>query len=100
MNRLTLPQSGSQSARRAVRTAVQGHELDAVLITSPSNIRWLTGFTGSSALVVVHGSSITLFTDARYAERAPAELADVGSTAGVCIERERLGAAVRDCLGD
>lgn len=49
-------------------------EIDALLITTLSNVRYLTGFTGSNGqvLTAVDGSSV-LFTDGRYTEQAAQE---------------------------
>jgi len=74
-------------------------EIDALVVTSPTNIRWLTGFAGSSATVVVHEGEITLCTDARYEDRAPGELRRVGSTADVVIASSNLGEAVHELIG-
>ena len=53
--------------------------VDAAVIVEPANVRWLTGFTGSNGTVVVLGSGEALLvTDSRYAEQAPAQLADAG----------------------
>ena len=52
---------------------------DAAVIVEPANVRWLTGFTGSNGTVVVLDSGETLLvTDSRYAEQAPAQLAEAG----------------------
>jgi len=75
------------------------HEVDALVVTSPTNIRWLTGFAGSNATVVVFDNEVTLFTDNRYADRAPAELAGAGSSAQVGIASTELGDEVQDLLG-
>lgn len=42
----------------------------AVLLTNVSNIAWLTGFSGSSAFVIVTPESGVFITDSRYAEQA------------------------------
>ena len=42
-------------------------------VTDLVNIRWLTGFTGSNALVAVLPDEVVLVTDGRYADRAAAE---------------------------
>jgi Xaa-Pro aminopeptidase len=39
-----------------------------------ANLRWLTGFTGSSGLAVVGGDDRLFFTDFRYTERAEREV--------------------------
>ena len=61
--------------------------VDALLITHLANIRWLTGFTGSAALLVVSRVAATLITDFRYATQAPQE---VGTAADVVIDRRNV----------
>ncbi|HEV8263362.1 MAG TPA: aminopeptidase P family protein [Gemmatimonadales bacterium] len=51
--------------------------LDALLVTSRPNIRYLTGFSGSAGLVVVTRADLLLVTDFRYDEQARAEAAAV-----------------------
>ena len=74
-------------------------EIDALIVTSPTNIRWLTGFAGSNATVVVYDGDITFFTDTRYADRAPQELAAAASSAHVVIARATLGDEIREVAG-
>ena len=45
------------------------------LITDLSDIRWLTGFSGSHAWLVTHAHKMYLLTDGRYTEQAHAEIA-------------------------
>ena len=66
--------------------------LDALLVTHLPNIRYLTGFTGTAALLVVRPGESVLVTDFRYAAQAPQE---VGGTAAVEVDR----ASVWDRLG-
>lgn len=49
------------------------HELDAILITSLPNIRYLTGFTGSNAFLLLSRTAEVLFTDPRYTIQAAQE---------------------------
>ena len=49
-------------------------ELDSLLITHLPNIRYLTGFTGSSAVVVVDEKRCVIFTDGRYRSQAQEEV--------------------------
>lgn len=51
--------------------------LDALVVSHPANVRYLTGFTGSSAVVVVAHSAVSLLTDSRYDVQAEAEVAGV-----------------------
>ena len=56
-----------QSRRERAAQLVTALRLDALLVTSLHNVRYLTGFTGSSANVLVcRDGSATLFTDPRY----------------------------------
>lgn len=51
----------------------------AVLVTDLTDIRYFSGFTGSSAVLVVQPSSSILLTDGRYAESATGEVSDSGT---------------------
>ena len=57
---------------RVARLAAQlpERELDAILISSPENRRYLSGFTGSAGYLLVTPQRQMLFTDSRYAEQA------------------------------
>jgi Xaa-Pro aminopeptidase len=66
------PRSGRLAALRGELAAAG---LDALLITSAPNIRYTTGFSGSSALVVVSQADAVLITDFRYRVQARAEVA-------------------------
>ncbi|KZK74077.1 MAG: peptidase M24 [Pelodictyon luteolum] len=71
--------SGIEDYRKAslatVRSAMEERELAGFIITDLSTIRWLTGFSGSSARVLVTPTVCRLFTDFRYAEQARGEVA-------------------------
>lgn len=47
---------------------------DAMLVTSPHNVRYLTGFTGSNGLAIVTASKTYFFTDPRYTFQAAQEV--------------------------
>jgi Xaa-Pro aminopeptidase len=61
--------------------------LDGLLITSLANIRYLTGFSGSSALLFVAPRDVLLVTDFRYQTQIVDE---VGALARVSIEAQSL----------
>ena len=44
--------------------------LDAIFVTNMKNIRYISGFTGSSAVLLVFADKAFLFTDFRYMEQA------------------------------
>jgi Xaa-Pro aminopeptidase len=57
--------------------ALKERELDALLVSDLVNVRWLTGFTGSSAAVVVAADGKHRFiTDFRYLTQAADEVGD------------------------
>ncbi|MBT8402050.1 MAG: aminopeptidase P family protein [Rhodothermia bacterium] len=59
--------------RVALGHLLEEEKADAVLITGLPNVRWLTGFSGSNALVIATASSTTLVTDGRYDTQARQE---------------------------
>ena len=71
----------------ALRTSLEASGLDGLLVTALPNIRYLTGFSGSSALLVVTPSEAVFLTDFRYATQAPEE---VGDAAHVVIDGSSL----------
>jgi Xaa-Pro aminopeptidase len=70
--------------QEALRALLGAEGLDGLLVTSLPNIRYLTGFSGSAALVLVWPDGVLLVTDFRYEEQAQAE---VGAAARVVVER-------------
>src|SRR3989441_8409340 len=75
----------------ALVRALEAEELDALLVTSRANIRYLTGFSGSAAVAVATRADLLLVTDFRYDEQARAE---GGAVARVEVD----GASVWDRL--
>lgn len=75
----------------ALVRALEAAELDALLVTSRANLRYLTGFSGSAALAVATRGDLLLVTDFRYDEQARAE-------AGAVARVEVDGASVWDRL--
>ena len=53
-----------------LREQMEALNLDSILISNRSNIRYLSGFTGSSALVYITKDKQILITDFRYIEQA------------------------------
>lgn len=49
---------------------------DAILLTSPHNMRYFSGFSGGEGAVVVSAHEKIVFTDSRYTEQAGIEAAD------------------------
>jgi Xaa-Pro aminopeptidase/Xaa-Pro dipeptidase len=63
-----------ESALRMVLMKMMSRALDACIVTDLSVIRWLTGFSGSSARLIVTREKSWLFTDFRYKEQASREV--------------------------
>lgn len=51
-----------------------GADFDSLLVSAPANVRYLTGFTGSSGCVLVTPRQRFLFTDFRYETQAAREV--------------------------
>jgi Xaa-Pro aminopeptidase len=89
----------------AVRQALLEAHLDGLVVTALPNIRWLTGFSGSNALLVVTTRDVLLFTDFRYETQAADEAGDVArvviepSSLWTGLWRELAGLAGLDVLG-
>ena len=58
----------------AVQKKLLSWHLDALLITTPENIRYLSGFTGSSGVIIVTPAQAFFFTDSRYAAQSKDEV--------------------------
>jgi Xaa-Pro aminopeptidase len=59
--------------------------VDALLVSRMVNIRYLTGFTGSSALLFVTPDEVLFVSDGRYADQAAEQLAAAGVEARIRI---------------
>jgi Xaa-Pro aminopeptidase len=67
------PQRSLMRADRLFETLDQGAS-GSCLLTDLTDIRWLTGFSGSQAWLVVHNHTMHLLTDGRYIDQAQAEV--------------------------
>ncbi|MER2000028.1 MAG: Xaa-Pro peptidase family protein [Lysinibacillus sp.] len=53
-----------------LREALKEQQIDALLITSDYNRRYMTGFTGSSGVAIISADAAVFITDFRYTEQA------------------------------
>jgi Xaa-Pro aminopeptidase len=87
-----VPPDRRAERQAALRTALAVEGLEALLVTHLPNIRYLTGFSGSAAMLLVRSDATVLISDFRYAAQAPVE---VESAATVEIDQrsvwDRLG---------
>lgn len=82
-------------AGRAARVwAAVRDSCDLLVVTKPTNVRWLTGFTGSNGAAAVAANGLTIATDARYGEQVVQQLDEASVEATVVIQRDVLGALV------
>ncbi len=98
---LALPPIETSQRVERLRQVLAAESLDALIVTSLTNIRWLTGFAGSNATVVVTAGDVHLCTDSRYDERAASELDAAGSAAVIHIVRDAgstIAAIVTDAV--
>ncbi|HEU4564050.1 MAG TPA: Xaa-Pro peptidase family protein [Gemmatimonadaceae bacterium] len=77
--------------RLALLESLRAAHLDALLLTSLPNIRYLTGFSGSSAIAVVAERETLVITDFRYATQVREE---VGDAARIVVEGQSLWAGL------
>jgi Xaa-Pro aminopeptidase len=67
----TITSAGSRHvAGRADRLRASLDGIDALVVSDLTNVRWLTGFTGSNGYVVLTPQRLTLVTDGRYGAQA------------------------------
>jgi Xaa-Pro aminopeptidase len=80
----------------ALADGLTAAHLDGLLVTSLPNVRYLTGFSGSSALLFVSPRDVVLVTDFRYQTQIAEE---VGDLARIIIEPQSLWIGLWQQLG-
>jgi Xaa-Pro aminopeptidase len=60
--------------QRRLHGELESNHLDLLLVTHLPNIRYLCGFTGSAAVLLIGDGEATLFTDGRYIAQARTEV--------------------------
>jgi len=86
-----------EARRQALLELLRGRELDGLIVTTLPNVRYLTGFTGSAAVVVVLAEATLFFSDFRYLTQSAAE---VGDCARIEITSDDIWQRVRKVLGE
>src|SRR2546426_1240352 len=66
-----------RARQEALVRVLDAEALDGLVVTSHANIRYLTGFSGSAAVVAVTRADVLVVTDFRYDEQARAEAGEV-----------------------
>lgn len=73
--------------QRAFDVAKDKFGVSALVVVSMDNIRWLTGFTGSTATLIVKNNDAVLIVDGRYTQQAIDQLRSAGAAARVVEAR-------------
>src|SRR5438270_11789925 len=81
-----------------VRQRLEEAGCEALLVTNLTNVRYLTGFTGSAGILLVLPDELLLVTDGRYDTQSREQLAQAGVDArieigAVAAQRKALAGA-------
>lgn len=68
-----------------LRAAFDEHEIDALVVTTLANVRYLTGFAGSAGVLTVTRDNALLTTDGRYRTQSAEQVERSGAAAQVDI---------------
>jgi Xaa-Pro aminopeptidase len=95
------PAHDHAARRDRLRAQLAAEGIDLLLVTTPANVGYLTGFTGSNGQVLVSGRSSEdrLVTDERYEERVALEAAGIPAVLARDWDRVALEAAADGRLG-
>lgn len=61
---------------KRLQTVLSRKKLEGLLVSNITNVRYLTGFTGSSADVLISSQKLYFITDSRYIEQAQKEVSN------------------------
>lgn len=87
MSIATLPAMDVSGRGDRLRASLAPLGCDALIVTHLTNIRYLTGFTGSAGLLVLDEQGMLLVTDGRYEEQAAGQIAAAGVSADLQVGR-------------
>src|SRR3954462_11040528 len=80
----------------ALRESLTAAHIDALVLTSLPNVRYLTGFSGTSALVLVTQRDFHFITDFRYDTQVREEIGDLAS---IRIDQQSLWTGLWNLAG-
>ncbi len=66
----------SKERLEKIRSNFESWKVDGILITNLTNVRWASGFTGSSGMLAITADNAYLGTDFRYWEQAASQAPD------------------------
>ena len=67
----------AQRRQQLIRNLKNDSKLDAILITNPVNVSYLTGFTGDSSFVLATAKNFILISDTRFEQQIQEECAGI-----------------------
>lgn len=96
-----LPPMDVAGRAARLRDRFEPESIDALLVTRLPNVRYLTGFTGSAAILLVGPDDMMFVTDGRYAEQAADQLGAAGVAARIEVRTSLAGQrdVMRDAAG-
>ena len=80
----------------ALRRVCRRAGVDAVLLTDPRHVRYISGFTGEDSFLLVEPRRVTLLTDGRFAEQARIECPAVRAVVRTGPMRDAVREALRE----
>lgn len=79
-----------------IQNLLKDRKLDAMLITSPENMRYISGFRGGEGILYLSANRQVLITDSRYTEQAQKETAFEVKEENAAHPRNEL---LKECIG-
>ncbi len=70
---------------KRLRGSLDEAGIDALVVTNLTNVRYLTGFTGSAGVLAVSAEGALLVTDGRYRTQSAEQIAAVGASQSVTL---------------
>lgn len=90
-----MTSSGISARLAAARAAIAQSGVDALLVSQPENRRYLSGFTGSTAVLLISQDAAYIATDSRYWEQAEMECPEYE----LVQVRGHVGPTVKEMIG-
>ncbi len=91
-----LPPMDVAGRLERLRGSLEGAGCDALVVSELTNVRYLTGFTGSAALLLVASDHAVFVTDGRYRDQSADQLAAAGVDADIRVVGAEPDAAVAE----
>ncbi len=88
---ITRPDIHYSSRVAVMRGTLKRRGVDGFLVTDIHNIRYLTGFSGSSSLILITGGKNIFVTDFRYKEQVDKEIKDWD----IILERQEMVTTIK-----